>query len=248
MPSEAAAAQRRLGRGRSSERAIGLRETQPSSGGALWFLMVDLDRFKQVNDEHGHDGGDAVLVHVARVLRETVRRQDLVVRWGGEEFVVVARDLGPRDGGAALAERIRAQVAALEIPLPAGGSLRVTCSIGFAPFPFARSTPDALRWQDALTLADLALYHAKHHGRDAAYGLVATRAPAAEAFTAASRDLADAAQRGLVHLFEARHALGPGGLDELDALASSDVVRAAPAESGLVPRLLDDQRTRQSGP
>ncbi|MET0209608.1 MAG: GGDEF domain-containing protein, partial [Burkholderiaceae bacterium] len=109
--------------------------------GAL--LMIDIDHFKHVNDRHGHNAGDAVIVEVARRISAAVRQDDLVVRWGGEEFLVFARDVAP-DQLQLLAERILFSVGETAVQTPSG-PLRVTCSIGFAHFPLPPAQL-ALHW------------------------------------------------------------------------------------------------------
>ena len=130
--------------------------------------LIDIDHFKHINDRHGHRAGDTVLVEVARRLRETLREQDLIVRWGGEEFLVVVQALAP-DQVDALAQRM---LAALDrAPVGAGTQrIAVTASIGFATFPIG---PGALRvsWERAINLVDTAMYLAKAHGRNRAYGV-----------------------------------------------------------------------------
>ncbi|HEX6098641.1 MAG TPA: two-component regulator propeller domain-containing protein [Thermoanaerobaculia bacterium] len=127
----------------------------------LVILMVDLDHFKSVNDRYGHAAGDAVLVELARLLQRTFRASDHVVRWGGEEFLIVARFI---DGARApeLAEKLRAAVAEHPFELPDGTILRRTCSIGVAVWPMA----PPVTWERAVDLADAALYEAKRAGRD----------------------------------------------------------------------------------
>jgi diguanylate cyclase (GGDEF)-like protein len=119
------------------------------SGRPLACLMVDIDRFKQVNDRHGHPFGDEVLREVARALGEGCRSHDVVCRYGGEEFAVLLPDTAP-DQSAALAERLRASVAALVLK-HGKEAVPVTCSIGAGP------NVDA---------ADRALYDAKYGGRN----------------------------------------------------------------------------------
>ena len=121
-------------------------------------LLLDLDRFKAINDEHGHAVGDAVLRDVAEVLVRGIRRGDLACRWGGEEMLAVLRDC---DLG-----RARALATALRTAITAarpGGvpGLRVTASIGVAAFPEHGAGLDELTRQ-----ADAALYAAKRSGRD----------------------------------------------------------------------------------
>ena len=125
----------------------------------LSLLMLDLDHFKQVNDAHGHQVGDAVLVQVADRIREEVREVDVVARYGGEEFVVVLPETGLK-GAQHLADRICESVR--DRPLRTGaGDLSVTVSIGVAVYPEHGDSPAAL-----VRAADLALYVAKGAGRD----------------------------------------------------------------------------------
>jgi diguanylate cyclase (GGDEF)-like protein len=155
-------------------------------------LMLDLDHFKSVNDGHGHAAGDAVLVQTAALLRQCLRASDCVVRWGGEEFLMVARFV-ERASGAQLAEKIRAAVAAHEFRLPDGQTLRRSVSIGFAAFPVA---PDDAGDLDTLQhLADQALYAAKRSWRDAWVGVQPRDGGAVQAFFA---DPAAAVQAGRV--------------------------------------------------
>jgi two-component system cell cycle response regulator len=128
----------------------------------LSVLMVDLDKFKVINDSYGHVVGDEVLRGVSRVLQHEARAVDVVARFGGEEFVVVLPETG-EEGAVALAERIRARVE--ETPPVTGGEygwLRVTVSIGVATVPSPRvNSPEEL-----IAVADEALYRAKAQGRN----------------------------------------------------------------------------------
>jgi diguanylate cyclase (GGDEF)-like protein len=126
---------------------------------SLGIMMLDLDFFKMVNDTYGHDAGDAVIKALAKVLRQTVRSSDMVIRYGGEEFLVVLLD-SPPEAVDAVAEKIRSTVEALEIN---AGTVRLkkTISIGVADFP---SDSDTF-WQ-AVKFADVALYQAKEGGRN----------------------------------------------------------------------------------
>lgn len=135
------------------------------------FLMVDLDRFKAVNDRYGHAAGDGVLQQMAEILRGATRDSDSVIRWGGEEFLVVGRNTCRRDCSI-LAERIRARVEAHRFALPEGGALNCTCSLGFAFYPLVGDRPDHVFWEQVVDLADRALYAAKRGGRNAWVGLL----------------------------------------------------------------------------
>ncbi|MEM9388108.1 MAG: diguanylate cyclase [Pseudomonadota bacterium] len=142
----------------------------------LIFFLIDLDHFKAINDREGHDAGDAVLVEVSRLLEREFRTSDYVVRWGGEEFLVVVRFVG-RWEAPVIAERVRAAIARCEIPAAGGRTLHCTCSIGFAAYPLLPSQPTAVSWQEVVTLADSALYQVKRTHRDgwAGYTLATPR-------------------------------------------------------------------------
>ena len=125
-------------------------------------LMIDVDFFKRVNDDHGHAAGDKVLQQLAAVVRSTVRATDFVGRYGGEEFVVILPRTD-RSRARMLAERIRAAVAVTPMVIAPGKVLHVTVSIGLADAGEAgREAGAAL-----LKAADTALYAAKHEGRNA---------------------------------------------------------------------------------
>jgi diguanylate cyclase (GGDEF)-like protein len=131
-------------------------------------FLVDIDHFKRINDTHGHSAGDAVLAEIARRLRETLREEDLIVRWGGEEFLVVVRTLAPEQVEA-LARRMLNAMAGAPVRHEAG-SIAVTGSIGYATFPI-EPTLLAVSWERAINLVDTAMYLAKAHGRNRAYGV-----------------------------------------------------------------------------
>jgi len=134
------------------------------------FFLVDVDHFKRVNDRYGHVAGDAVLVQFGRRLQSVLRESDHLVRWGGEEFLAVARDTD-RALAEGLAERMRAAVADSPFVADDGRLLPVTCSIGFASVPFLFDQPRALTWPDVVQLADLALLTAKRAGRNTWVGI-----------------------------------------------------------------------------
>ena len=137
----------------------------------LLFFMVDLDHFKSVNDTYGHAAGDLVLQQASAALRGACRDADFVVRWGGEEFLIVARN-SDRECAHLLANNLRDAVRHLRIDLGNGVILEKTCSLGFAAFPVLEGAPEAYAWEDAVKMADQCLYAAKHSGRDAWVGVV----------------------------------------------------------------------------
>jgi two-component system cell cycle response regulator len=122
--------------------------------------MIDLDRFKAVNDTYGHPTGDVILYETARILRETAREIDMVGRYGGEEFIVILPNTGEEEAGR-FAERVRAAVEA-HVYKDDANVIRMTMSSGVAAFPAAGvGSPEAL-----LKKADEALYLAKESGRN----------------------------------------------------------------------------------
>ena len=129
-------------------------------------LMLDIDHFKQVNDNWGHAAGDAVLRELAQRIESQVRASDVTARYGGEEFVILLPDTTGEDG-LQLAERVRGAVAAVPVGLPNGGSVDVTVSIGIANLVPDADDNDFKTLGDALIArADVALYSAKAAGRD----------------------------------------------------------------------------------
>ena len=139
----------------------------------LVFFLVDVDHFKKVNDELGHAAGDRVLTQMRERLEEVFRASDWLLRWGGEEFLAVARGSSRADAPE-IAERLRAAIAGRPFLLDGGQRLPKTASIGFAAFPFIPSAPLAVAWTQVVDLADSALYLAKSAGRDTWTGLAAT--------------------------------------------------------------------------
>jgi diguanylate cyclase (GGDEF)-like protein len=124
----------------------------------LCFLMADVDHFKLFNDTYGHDGGDQVLRAVAETLRNSLRAQDVVARWGGEEFIVMLPGTDAAGAGQ-VAESLRRAVAAINLTMPSGPA-SITVSFGVAEHP-----PGA-RLEDSTAQADQALYLAKQRGRN----------------------------------------------------------------------------------
>ncbi len=137
----------------------------------LTFFMFDIDHFKDVNDRHGHAAGDAVLMQMRSRLQGVFRDADYLVRWGGEEFLVVARGTS-RLFASELAERARNVVAGEPFDIGGGLHLAKTCSIGFASFPLCPRHPTAVDWTAVLRMADASLFAVKHAGRDGWLGVL----------------------------------------------------------------------------
>lgn len=130
-----------------------------SENRAFALLMLDIDHFKDFNDTHGHLAGDNVLRMVGVFLKEHVRTQDIVCRYGGEEFVIVLVDT-QRDGARVVAERLRLGLAERPVSI-AGGLTNITVSIGGACFP-----ADSSELPPLIHMADEAMYRAKGEGRN----------------------------------------------------------------------------------
>jgi diguanylate cyclase (GGDEF)-like protein len=130
---------------------------------ALLFALVDIDHFKRINDNFGHKAGDELLQQFSERMTRLVRTGDYVVRWGGEEFLLVFRPI-PREFVATLGERIRRCVA--DQVFDVGQPVTLTCSIGLAEYPLFRAGDHQLDWEQMLELADAALYWVKENGRN----------------------------------------------------------------------------------
>ena len=118
----------------------------------MLFFIIDLDHFKRINDNHGHQAGDAVLVETQKRLSAIFRDSDYLVRWGGEEFLAVVQDT-PREEA----------------------YLKVTCSVGFAAYPLHQQRYSFFDWQSTVGIADAALYGAKRRNRDTWMGITGIR-------------------------------------------------------------------------
>ncbi len=181
-------------------------------------ILMDIDHFKNINDSFGHATGDAVLIEVARRLRSTVRDSDMVLRWGGEEFLIYS----PRSNPAqlkGLVERILRSIGEEDIQAD-GASVPVTLTAGFISLPFS-GLPEAIcNWEKALQIADMALYLGKVNGRNRAYGVSRLLIAYEEALPVLDHDLSAAIKAGMVELIEVH---GPVKLPEGNLAASATV-------------------------
>ncbi|WP_286237573.1 diguanylate cyclase [Neptuniibacter halophilus] len=135
------------------------------------FFMLDLDLFKQINDQYGHDVGDVTLQQFAALLRKEFRETDILVRSGGEEFTIICQhtNLSTAEN---IAERLLKRVESFRFG--PDNSIQVTCSIGFFSLPVADKAYGIQHWPKMLRVADIALYAAKYSGRNTWIGLEAT--------------------------------------------------------------------------
>lgn len=170
----------------------------------LVFYLIDADNFKEVNDWFGHTIGDRVLVEMARRISTAIRNSDVLVRWGGEEFMVVSRYTNRADAEI-LASRVLYAVG--DTPFVIDGvddPIVQKCSVGWAAFPFLPDQPEAVSYEEVLSLADRALYVAKAQGRNRAVGM----SPGTQSWSALAGSYRISPRTpGSV---EARYTLGPG--------------------------------------
>jgi diguanylate cyclase (GGDEF)-like protein len=123
-------------------------------------MMVDLDRLKPINDQHGHEAGDRVLLQIGEILKRVSRSSDQVVRWGGDEFLLLCQG-ADMNAASDLAERIRSAVSKQIFRIGDGVAARTSCSIGFSVYPLIPNYHDRGSFEETLAVADAALYRAK---------------------------------------------------------------------------------------
>jgi diguanylate cyclase (GGDEF)-like protein len=159
-------------------------------------ILLDVDHFKRINDEHGHAVGDAVLVEAARRLLGCVRAADVACRWGGEEFLVHTPMLSA-EGVEALALRVMGEIGNQPVKLAGGLEIPVTMSMAYANFPLPPNEV-TLPWEQAVNLVDMALYSAKAMGRDRAVGIDGTDASTSDALARAAADFERSRKEGRI--------------------------------------------------
>lgn len=135
----------------------------------LAVFLIDLDNFKRLNDRYGHNVGDDVLKQLRHTMQQVFRHSDYLVRWGGEEFVVVARCIN-RDQAGSLAQRFVTAVQQIQLNTAINQPLNITCSVGYACYPLLPCDPHN-HWKILLKLADICLYAAKFSGRNGWVGV-----------------------------------------------------------------------------
>ena len=137
----------------------------------LVFYLIDADNFKEVNDRYGHDVGDRVLVEMSRRISSAIRHSDVLVRWGGEEFLILSRYTDRREAET-LSARVLAAVSDTPFALTnPNATICRTCSIGWDAFPWLSKHPEIVNYEKVLNFADRALGEAKRAGKNRAVGL-----------------------------------------------------------------------------
>ncbi len=155
------------------EKAAQIIKTRPSerqgtaNATVIGVFMADIDHFKEVNDTYGHSAGDSVLITLSQILKDMVSAGDLLVRWGGEEFLIILFD---RKRGCLreFSERLLKKIRKTTIKVSEGNAISVTCSMGCAEMPMDEDDPCMLNLEDMINISDYALYRAKENGRDCA--------------------------------------------------------------------------------
>jgi len=130
-------------------------------------FMIDLDHFKTVNDTYGHQAGDTVLVNISRILAKQIRADDYIVRWGGEEFLIILNKTNPEYLDV-LARKILKAVSKTPLRINDETTLYKTCSVGYCTLPLHAKTPNLLNLEQIINISDYAMYLAKENGRNRA--------------------------------------------------------------------------------
>ena len=133
-------------------------------------FVIDMDNFKSVNDLYGHNAGDKVLIQLADRMAKVFRHSDYLIRWGGEEFIAVARFIDRHDAGE-LAQRLVDAVHDVPFDIADDKSIQQSCSIGYACHPLVPTDPQSDGLPTILAMADACLYMAKHSGKNTWLGV-----------------------------------------------------------------------------
>ena len=165
----------------------------------LSFMMLDLDGFKAINDTYGHHAGDQALIQVSDILQQCCRQSDTIIRWGGDEFLIVSRNTSANTVET-LADRIRTRLAAHLYQLGDGNIVRLSSSIGFALYPFSLQDPNLIPWEQVVNIADRGAYVVKENGRNAWVGLYGTQSTTVVELTRIKHELGDLVEKDILQL------------------------------------------------
>jgi len=131
----------------------------------IGIFLIDIDHFKDVNDTYGHSAGDSTLVLISNLLKQMIRADDYLVRWGGEEFLIILFDT-KREYLDVFSKEILEKVRETPFKVSNSISIHKTCSLGCVDMPLDSANPDLLDMEQMINLSDYALYYAKEHGRN----------------------------------------------------------------------------------
>lgn len=173
-----------------------------NSGPRLFCLMFDLDGFKPINDTYGHDAGDQIICQIGSLLKTVCRKSDTVIRWGGDEFLIVGRVEDMMEVNI-LAERLRSEIVGKGFDIGLKQRLHLSCSIGFSLYPFVPRYPDSFSWEQIQIIADRALYYSKDAGRNHWAGIIATsKKPPVSLMNSLTNSLEQVIEDGYVEIAE----------------------------------------------
>lgn len=179
-----------------NRRALQDKLRKPHKVGHDAMLLLDVDHFKRINDNLGHAAGDDVLVEVSKRLLQVSRESDLVVRWGGEEFLIYLTNT-EQSKLPVMAKRMLDVIGST--PIQSGDrEIWITATAGFISYPFADLHENQMDWEETLQLADMVLYAGKVHGRNQAWGVMALNKPFAEVQTLLETDLPGAIEQDAI--------------------------------------------------
>ena len=170
-------------------------------------LLLDIDFFKRINDNFGHNAGDAVLVEISQRLQHTVREQDLVVRWGGEEILLLLEHIEPHQV-AGFVSRILQVITEQPVSFEQQ-QIPVSASGGFIHLPFAGLSEVQLGWEKAMQIVDMALYLSKTNGRNQVCLINGLKADFSEVEMLLTSDLAGAIRQNMVEVATVSGPAGP---------------------------------------
>ena len=131
----------------------------------LSVYMIDIDHFNKINDTYGLHAGDKVLINLSRLLKKQIRADDYIVRWGGEEFLIILNGTNP-DFLDAFPQKVLKAVESNSIKISEDNAVNITCSIGYSMMPIHVLTPDLLNLEEVINISDVALSMAKENGRN----------------------------------------------------------------------------------
>ncbi|NDV90203.1 diguanylate cyclase [Alteromonas sp. 345S023] len=154
-----------------SQFALNKQKGHPTPNQDLLCFLIDIDHFKRINDAYGHLAGDKVLVKFAQILREVFRQSDLIIRWGGEEFVVICKQ-SSRNELPEIAERCRIAISQHSFDVDSDEPIKVTCSIGFSVLPPDHHISFDDNWKQTFSVVDYCLYASKLSGRNGWVGVL----------------------------------------------------------------------------
>lgn len=172
------------------------------TGPRLFCLMFDLDGFKPINDTYGHDAGDQIICQIGELLKNVCRNSDTVIRWGGDEFLIVGRveDLSEVN---ILAERLRSEIGNKGFDIGLKQRMHLSCSIGYGLYPFVPRFPDSFSWEQIQIIADRALYYSKDAGRNHWAGIISTaKQPPVSLMGSLTNSLEQVIEQGYVEISE----------------------------------------------